>query len=64
MVGTNRSQAEMIKSLANLVKDEQNFEKSFRDSVILDHDLKKNNLRRPKTRIDELIEASRIFVIG
>ena len=64
MVGTNRSQVEMIKSLANLVKDEQNFEKSFRDSVILDHDLKKNNLRRPKTRIDELIEASRIFVIG
>lgn len=55
----------MIKSFANLVKDENSFEKSFRDSVIFDHDMKKNyRSNRPQNRIDELIEASRVFVIG
>ena len=64
-VGVNRSQAEMIKSLANLIKDEKSFEKSFRDSVILDHDHKKTHSRsRPHNRINDLIEQSRVFFVG
>ena len=52
----------MIQSLANLVKDEGNFAQSFRESVTLDHKSKKtpgNN-----QRVNELLEASRIFFIG
>ena len=58
----------MIKSLANLIKDEKSFEKSFRDSVTLDHDYKKtqygNNRNRSLNRVNDLIEASRTFVVG
>ena len=55
----------MIQSLANLIKDEKSFEKSFRDSVALDHDNKKIQSRqRPNNPINDLIEASRVFVMG
>ena len=58
----------MIKSLANIIKDEKSFEKSFRDSVVLDNDCKKTqhggNRNRPYNRVNDLIEASRTFVIG
>ena len=55
----------MITSLANLVKDAKNFSKSFRDSVIIDKQFKKHQLSNPgSNRVNELIEASRVFVIG
>ena len=65
MVGTSRTQAEMIKSLAGLIRDEDNFQKSFRDSVALDTGRKKNyNGKSSMNRVNDLIEASRIFTIG
>ena len=65
VVGTSRTQAEMIKSLAGLIRDEDNFQKSFRDSVALDTGRKKNYTGNgPINRVNDLIEASRIFTIG
>ena len=55
----------MIKSLAGLIRDEDNFQKSFRDSVALDTGRKKNyNGKSSMNRVNDLIEASRIFTIG
>ena len=55
----------MIKSLAGLIKDEDNFQKSFRDSVALDTGRKKGyNDKNGANRVNDLIEASRVFSIG
>ena len=65
LVGSSRTQAEMIKSLAGIIKDEDNFEKSFRESVALDTGRKNNNNNKKSTnRVSDLIEASRVFSIG
>ena len=55
----------MIKSLAGLIKDEDNFQKSFRDSVALDTGRKRGyNDKSGTNRVNDLIEASRVFSIG
>lgn len=54
----------MIKSLAGIIKDEDNFEKSFRESVALDTGKKNiNNNKQSTNRVNDLIEASRVFTI-
>ena len=64
LVGSSRTQAEMIKSLAGIIKDEDNFEKSFRESVALDTGKKNiNNNKQSTNRVNDLIEASRVFTI-
>ena len=55
----------MIKNLANLIKDEKTFAKSFHQSVVIDKQVKKHQPNNPASnRINELIEASRVFMIG
>ena len=64
LVGSSRTQAEMIKSLAGIIKDEDCFEKSFRESVAIDTGKKNiNNNKQSTNRVNDLIEASRVFTI-